>query len=157
MKTVKTLLTVLALIGCLTGYAQQNSVFEKYNDMREISSVFISKAMIELNPNLYTNNDVYIGKVAGQLDAVYIISTMSVNIKKDMRADIDNFIEKGKYELLMKQKGIHTRSAFYIKRQGTDKVKELIMVTDAATLKFISLIGDLTLKDIQSITRYQSQ
>lgn len=65
-----------------------------------------------------------------------------------MRKDIEQFIQRGKYELLMKQKGRVSRSAFYVKRKG-DKVKELVMVTDgAATLKFISLTGDLTLKDI---------
>lgn len=56
----------------------------------------------------------------------------------------------------MKQKGVVSRSAFYVKRKGTDQVRELIMITDgAATLKFVSLIGDLTLKDIQKITSYQ--
>lgn len=107
-----------------------------------------------MQPDLYTK-DLYIGKVIGQLDAVYVISTMDSNVKKDLRKDIEQFIQKGKYELLMKQKGNVSRSAFYVKRKG-DKVKELVMITDgAAKLKFISLSGDLTLKDIQNITNYQ--
>lgn len=132
----------------------QNSIFDKYSDMKDISSVYISKTMIEMQPDLYTK-DLYIGKVAGQLDAVYVISTMDNSVKKEMRKDIEQFIQRGKYELLMKQKGRVSRSAFYVKRKG-DKVKELVMITDgAATLKYISLSGDLTLKDIQNITNYQ--
>lgn len=155
MKTKKITLSILVLLFCLIGNAQ-NSLFDKYGDLHNVSSVYISKTMIEMNPNLYTK-DVFIGKVAGQLDAVYIISTMDNGIKKDLRKDIDEFIKKGKYELLMKQKGVVSRSAFYVKRKGTDQVRELIMITDgAATLKFVSLIGDLTLKDIQKITSYQS-
>lgn len=155
MKTIRTLFALLALLCSLTGFAQ-NSIFDKYSDMRNVSSVYISKAMIEMSPNLYTN-DVYIGKVAGQLDAVYIVSTMDNVIKKDMRKDIESFIEKGKYELLMKQKGIVSRSAFYVKKKGLDKVRELVMITDgAATLKFVSLVGDLTLQDIQKITTHQN-
>lgn len=155
MKTKKIILSILVLLFCLTGNAQ-NNLFDKYSDLHNVSSVYISKTMIEMNPNLYTK-DVFIGKVAGQLDAVYIISTMDNGIKKDLRKDIDEFIQKGKYELLMKQKGVVSRSAFYVKRKGADQVRELIMITDgAATLKFVSLIGDLTLKDIQKITSYQS-
>lgn len=155
MKTKKITLSILVLLFCLIGNAQ-NNLFDKYSDLHNVSSVYISKTMIEMNPNLYTK-DVFIGKVAGQLDAVYIISTMDNGTKKDLRKDIDEFIQKGKYELLMKQKGVVSRSAFYVKRKGTDQVRELIMITDgAATLKFVSLIGDLTLKDIQKITSYQS-
>lgn len=155
MKTKKIILSILVLLFCLIGNAQ-NNLFDKYSDLHNVSSVYISKTMIEMNPNLYTK-DVFIGKVAGQLDAVYIISTMDNGTKKDLRKDIDEFIQKGKYELLMKQKGVVSRSAFYVKRKGTDQVRELIMIIDgAATLKFVSLIGDLTLKDIQKITSYQS-
>lgn len=155
MKTKKITLSILVLLFCLIGNAQ-NNLFDKYSDLHNVSSVYISKTMIEMNPNLYTK-DVFIGKVAGQLDAVYIISTMDNGTKKDLRKDIDEFIQKGKYELLMKQKGVVSHSAFYVKRKGTDQVRELIMITDgAATLKFVSLIGDLTLKDIQKITSYQS-
>lgn len=65
-----------------------------------------------------------------------------------MQKDIEQFIQRGKHELLIKQKGRVSCSAFYVKRKG-DKVKELVMITDGtATLKFISLTGDLTLKDI---------
>lgn len=153
MKRMKLLLTAAVLLLGLVAHAQ-NSVFDKYNDMRGVSSVYISKAMIDMQPDLYTK-DVYIGKVAGQLDAIYIVSTMSNSIQKNIRTDIEQFIEKGKYELMMKQKGSTSRSAFYIKRKG-DKVKELVMVSESpSTLRFIVLTGDLTLKDIQNITNYQ--
>lgn len=153
MKTIRLFLMTSVMLLSFTLNAQ-NSIFDKYSDMKDVSSVYISKTMIEMQPDLYTK-DLYIGKVAGQLDAVYVISTMENNVKKDMRKDIEQFIQRGKYELLMKQKGRVSRSAFYVKRKG-DKVKELVMITDgAATLKFISLIGDLTLKDIQNITNYQ--
>lgn len=153
MKTIRLFLMTSVLLLSFTLNAQ-NSIFDKYSDMKNVSSVYISKTMIEMQPDLYTK-DLYIGKVLGQLDAVYVISTRDTNVKKDMRKDIEQFIQKGKYELLMKQKGTVSRSAFYVKRKG-EKVKELVMITDgSATLKFISLTGDLTLKDIQNITNYQ--
>lgn len=153
MKTMRFFLVLSVLLFSYTAHAQ-NSIFDKYNDMDKVSSVYISKTMIEMQPDLRAKN-LYIGKVAGQLDAVYIVSTMDNNIKKNMRKDIEHYLEKGKYEMLMKQKGTVSRSAFYVKKKG-NRVKELVMITDgAASLKFIVLSGDLTLKDIQNITTSQ--
>ena len=133
----------------------QKNLFNKYNDLKGVSSVYISKAMIETNPNLFTK-DVYIGKVSGQLNSVQVLSTMDNNVKKDMRKDLRSLVQSSKYELLMKQKGVVSSSEFYISRKG-DKVKELIMIIDgAATLKFVYLEGEMTLKDIQNIMMYQN-
>ena len=133
----------------------QKNLFNKYGDMKGVSSVYISKAMIETNPNLFTK-DVYIGKVSGQLNSVQVLSTMDNNVKKEMRKDLRSLVQSSRYELLMKQKGTVSSSEFYMSRKG-EKVKELIMIVDgAATLKFVYLEGDMTLKDIQNIMMYQN-
>lgn len=153
MKTFKMMLAVLLLLMPVLCRAQKN-LYEKYNDMRGVSSVYISKAMIDMNPALFTE-DVYIGKVSGQLNSVQVLSTMDNNIKKDMRKDLRAMVQSSKYELLMKQKGQVSSSEFYVNRRG-DKVKELIMIIDgAAKLKFVYLEGEMTLKDIKNIMLYQ--
>ncbi|MCD8081536.1 MAG: DUF4252 domain-containing protein [Bacteroides sp.] len=154
MKAIKLALTCIGCLFISMGMKGQSSIFDKYNDMQNVSSVFISKAMIEMQPKLYTN-DVYIGKVAGKLEGVYVISTLDNKIKQNLRKDIDDLIKKGKYELLMKQKGITSSSAFYIRKKG-DKIQELVMISDGASkLNFTQLVGDLTLEDIQNITKRQ--
>lgn len=153
MKTSKMILTGMLLLLSLFCQAQKN-LFNKYDDLKGVSSVYISKAMIESNPNLFTK-DVYIGKVSGQLNSVQVLSTMDNNVKKDLRKDLQSLVQSSKYELLMKQKGNVSSSEFYMSRKG-DKVKELIMILDgAATLKFVYLEGEMTLKDIQNIMMYQ--
>ena len=147
MKTMKMILAGVLLMLPLLCQAQKN-LFNKYGDMKGVSSVYISKAMIETNPNLFTK-DVYIGKVSGQLNSVQVLSTMDNNVKKEMRKDLRSLVQSSRYELLMKQKGTVSSSEFYMSRKG-EKVKELIMIVDgAATLKFVYLEGDMTLKDIQ--------
>lgn len=133
----------------------QKNLFNKYGDMKGVSSVYISKAMIETNPNLFTK-DVYIGKVSGQLNSVQVLSTMDNNVKKEIVCDLRSLVQSSRYELLMKQKGTVSSSEFYMSRKG-EKVKELIMIVDGATtLKFVYLEGDMTLKDIQNIMMYQN-
>ena len=154
MKTMKIILAGVLLMLPLLCQAQKN-LFNKYGDMKGVSSVYISKAMIETNPNLFTK-DVYIGKVSGQLNSVQVLSTMDNNVKKEMRKDLRSLVQSSRYELLMKQKGTVSSSEFYMSRKG-EKVKELIMIVDgAATLKFVYLEGDMTLKDIQNIMMYQN-
>lgn len=70
----------------------QKNLFNKYGDMKGVSSVYISKAMIETNPNLFTK-DVYIGKVSGQLNSVQVLSTMDNNVKKEMRKDLRSLVQ----------------------------------------------------------------
>lgn len=153
MKANKLILTGMLLLLSLFCQAQKN-LFNKYNDLKGVSSVYISKAMIESNPNLFTK-DVYIGKVSGLLNSVQVLSTMDSNVKKELRKDLHALVESSKYELLMKQKGTVSSSEFYMSRKG-DKVKELIMILDgAASLKFVYLEGEMTLKDIQKIMMYQ--
>lgn len=153
MKTNKLILTGVLLLLSLFCQAQK-SLFNKYNDLKGVSSVYISKAMIESNPNLFTK-DVYIGKVSGLLNSVQVLSTMDSNIRKELRKDLHALVESSNYELLMKQKGTVSSSEFYMSRKG-DKVKELIMILDgAASLKFVYLEGEMTIKDIQNIMMYQ--
>ena len=137
MKTVKLFFVSLLLALPLLGQAQQE-LFNKYSDRKNVSSVYISKAMLEMNPSLFTK-DIYIGKAASQLNSVQIVSTMDKMIKSDLLKDIRELVKSSRYELLMKQKGTVSSSEFYVSRKG-DKVKELIMVTNgAASLKFVYL------------------
>ncbi|MDO4163230.1 MAG: DUF4252 domain-containing protein [Bacteroides sp.] len=154
MKAVRIIL--LALWVALPGLCHaQHELFNKYNDQKGVKSVYISKAMIEMSKNLFTN-DISIGHLSGQLNSVQVLTTMDAGVKKDMRKDIRSLVSASKYELLMKQKGTTSSSEFYAYRKG-DKVKELIMIVDgAATLKFVYLEGEMTQKDIQNIIMFQS-
>lgn len=154
MKNIRLLLVSMLLIFPLLGQAQQE-LFKKYSDMKNVSSVYISKAMLDMNPSLFTE-DIYIGKAASQLNSVQIISTMDNKIKPEMLKDIRAKIKSSHYELLMKQKGTVSSSEFYVSRKG-DKVKELVMVINgAASLKFVYLEGEMTTKDVQNILLYQN-
>lgn len=155
MDKVKIILCGFIMVLLPFSLKGQSTIFDKYNDKATVSSVYISKTMLQMQPNVYTK-DINIGKVAGQLEAVYIVSTMDNGLRRPMQNDIDDFIKKGKYEVLMKQKGLTSSSSFYVKKKG-DKVKELIMITDGtAKLSYIHLIGEMTLNDIQRITSSQS-
>ena len=154
MKTMKMILAGVLLMLPLLCQAQKN-LFNKYGDMKGVSSVYISKAMIETK--ILTHFFLYIiihcrkylhrVQLSGHFPNINIFSK---------QVGIRSLVQSSRYELLMKQKGTVSSSEFYKSRKG-EKVKELIMIVDgAATLKFVYLEGDMTLKDIQNIMMYQN-
>ncbi len=152
MKTMRFCMTAVLLLFSLMGWAQEK-LFDKYSDMKEVKSVYISKTMLDMNTNVFMS-DLYIGK-ARNLNSVRLLSTMDNKVRKSMAEDIRSLVKSSKYELLMKQKGLTSKSEFYVSRRG-GKVKELIMVMDgAASLKFVYLEGDMTDQDVKQILLYQ--
>ncbi|MCD8166134.1 MAG: DUF4252 domain-containing protein [Bacteroides sp.] len=133
----------------------QSRLYEKYSDMKNASSVYISKAMMELSEEIFTK-EYYIGKVSGQLEGIYFISSQHKEMKEKIKEDVLQFLKSGNYEDLIVHKGTGSQTAFYIKRTQ-ENVKELIMTTESdKKINFIQLIGDLTLSDIKNITTYNN-
>lgn len=129
--------------------AQTQNLYEKYCDRQYVNSVYISKAMIEMNPNVF-EKDPYIGKLSGKLESVTILDTKQYyqSIYRDFRA----MVSKGDYEPLMKQKGNNSTTEFYIVRDGKNKVSCLLMlISKHHELKYVCLKGNFNLKDIQNI------
>lgn len=152
MRTKKICLSALFLLFPFMLWSQAK-LFDKYSDMKGVKSVYISKAMLEMNANLFTS-DIYVGKTKN-LNSVRLLSTMDAQVRKDMFEDIRSLVKSSKYELWMKQKGTVSGSEFYVSRKG-DKIKEVIMIMDgAASLKFIYLEGDMTPEDVKRILLYQ--
>lgn len=153
MKTIRFCLCgMLLLIPFAAGWAQEK-LFNKYCDMDEVKSVYISKTMLDMHTDILTD-DLYLGK-AKNLTSARMLSTMDDEVRKEMFKDIRALVKSSKYELLMKQKSTVASAEFYIARQG-DRIKELIMVRNGtASLKFIYLEGNMTTDDVQKILLYQ--
>ena len=66
------IITLLLSLCSLFTYAQ-DSFFDKFADMEGVTSVYISKAMLSLMPNMKTEG-VNIGEVASKLDKIQILS-----------------------------------------------------------------------------------
>lgn len=154
MKNFRMMLVSVLLTLPLLVQAQQE-LFKKYSDMKGVSSVYISKTMLEMNPSLFTK-DIYIGNAASKMNSVQIISTLDSKIKAELLKDIRALLKSSRYELLMKQKGTVSSSEFYVSRKG-ETIKEFVMVTNgAASLKFVYFEGDMTTKDVQNLLLYQN-
>ncbi len=157
MKTVRITLILAALLINTISYAQ-NNLYNKYSSSPHVSATYISKAMLEMQPNVNTMSEIYLGKISGQMEGVYILQTSESGTRANLLNDINKYIKQEKYELLMEQKKAPgNTSAYYIKRKNKEEVKELVMTTDRNNrLKFVLLVGNMTVKDIQQIIMFGS-
>ena len=158
MKTTRTIKTVkvflLSLLMFLPFAAQgQEKLFSKYDDMKEVESIYISKTMLEMNTNLFAS-ELYLGKTKN-LTSVRLLSTKDAKVRKEMLEDIRSLLDSSKYELLMKRKYENHGSEFYVSRRK-DKIESLVMLMqNAGELQFVYLEGEMTEQDVRNILLYQ--
>lgn len=149
MKTKNILL--LLFLCCTSLCFAQNKLFDKYSEMDNVTSIYISKAMFQMMPSFETNG-LNLMNLKGKIEGLQVLSTDNNNIKEKMRTDFKGLIGKD-HEELMRVKDGNTRATFYVKQKG-DLISELIMLADTdSSFNVIQLAGKFTLQDIQEITK----
>lgn len=144
-------LILLLLICCSYTICAQNKLFDKFSEMNGVTSVYISKSMLQMMPNMKTSG-IDIGNIAGKLESVEILTSEKPSIARQMKEETAYIAKDKNYEPLMKVKDEESRITFYIKKKG-EKIGELLMLVDEKSeFVIIRITGNLSLKDIQSIT-----
>lgn len=144
----RTILFVLFLFCSTWAYAQDN-LFEKYSNMDNVTSVYISKSMFQLMPDGVQAGGVNFSDLKGKIDHLQILTSENRAVSKQMQADFEGMV-KG-YELLMKVKSDDTRASFFVKQKG-ERINDMVMLTDEEDeFVVIRLVGDFTVQDIQQI------
>ena len=144
---------LIILMCCASVVSAQNKLIEKFADMDGVTSVFISKSMLQMMPNMKTKG-IDIGGIAGKLESMLILTSEKASISNMMKNEIPSFTSNKSYEELMRVKDEGSRVTFYIKRKSNSKIGELIMMVDEhPQFVFIQIKGDMTLQDIQNITK----
>lgn len=152
MKAKQIIIAILCFTMTQIGAAQSSkALFDKYTDMDDVTSVYVSKAMFKMMPAFETAG-LSLVNMAGKIESLQIISTERNDLAPKMREDFSRLIGKGHEELMRVRDG-KTKATFYADMKG-DLVKDLIMLADTDDgFTIIQLLGNFTLKDIQEITK----
>jgi len=150
MKRISIIAILLTL--CSTFSYGQQSVFDKYAEMEEVTSVYITKSMLSLFPKGQTSvNGVNIGNIASRLDNIQILSCDEPDIVAKLRKETADIYTKNGYEELMRIREDGEKTTIYFRDRKNEK-KEFVLLTDEKDeLTIISIVGDLTLQEIQGI------
>ena len=145
------IIAIMATLCSVCSYGQQ-SFFDKYADMDGVTSVYITKSMLSLFPKGQTNvNGINIGDIASRLDNIQILSTDEQPIVDKLRKETSHINTRNGYEELMRVREDGEKTTIYFKDSKKDK-KEFVLLQDAKDeFTIISIVGDLTLQEIQGI------
>ena len=145
------IIAIMATLCSVCSYGQQ-SFFDKYADMDGVTSVYISKSMLNLFPKGQTSvNGINIGDIASRLDNIQILSTDEQPIVDKLRKETSDINTRNGYEELMRVREDGEKTTIYFKDGKKDKKEFVLLVDEKDEFTIISIVGDLTLQEIQGI------
>ena len=145
------ILVILATVFSLFAQAQQ-SFFDKYAEMEGVTSVYISKNMLSLLPNVNsTINGIHIGNIASRLDNIQILSSDESAIISKLRKETADINTQNGYEELMRVRENGEKTTIYLKDKKGKKKEFVLLVDEKDEFTIISIVGDLTQKEIQGM------
>ncbi len=158
---------VMVLVAALPFFGFSQSLFDKYEDLDEVTSVIVNKSMFNLLAKIDVEVDDPEAKefmdIASSLKSLKVFTTDDTAIGKDMRASVNTYLKSSTMEELMRIKDKDANVKFYIKEgKDADHVSELLMfVTGLKDVEangrnfetvILSLTGDIDLNKINSLT-----
>lgn len=172
---MKKLIILVAIFSTsVTTYAQ--SVFDKFEDMDDVSSVVVSQRMFKL----LTQIDIQVDDQESQdfvdmiknLTSLKVFTTEDGAVSTQMKTEVDRYLKQSKLEELMRIKDGNKNVKFYI-RAGRDEnhVSELLMfvtglkdITKNSDISIngkkrefetvlLTLTGDIDLRQISKLTK----
>ncbi len=147
---------IAAALICAAASAQSGkSIYNKFSDRQNVSAVYISPSMFRLMGNLpeidMPDEDINIAPVVKELSGMYILDSENSKVNKELKAEVDKFLDGGKFELLMeaKEDGEHVR----IYTVGDkDTVNCFIMTaSEKDEFTFICIEGNIGRKELEKL------
>ena len=148
----RTSIIALFMICCSVFCYGQQSFFDKYADLDGGTSVYITKSMLSLFPKGKTNvNGIDIGDIASRLDNIQILSADEQPIIDKLRKETSGINTRNGYEELMRVREDGEKITIYFKDGKKDKKEFVLLMDEKDEFTIISIVGDLTLQEIQGI------
>lgn len=164
----KILIILVIAVLPIVGFSQ--SLFDKYEDLDNVSAVVVNRSMFNLLSKIDVEVDDPEAKdfmdIAKSLNNLKVFITEDKSISADMKNSVDKYLKSAKLEELMRVKDKDANIKFYIRSgKDDDHVSELLMFVtgmkdidvDVNGRKFetvlLSLTGDIDLNKIGSLTK----
>lgn len=172
---MKKLILIIAVALTTSMSFAQGGLFDKYEDMKGVTSGVINQKMFSMLASIDINmddpEDQKMLEMAKKIKSVKLLTTGDDKIAASMNADINKYIGSSSLEELMRFKDGGQTVKFYVK-EGSDEnhVKELLMfvngikeMTQGQDIEIngkkreietviVSIVGDIDLREISKIT-----
>lgn len=165
---MKKIVIVFALVIVSFGTYAQNSIFDKFEEMEDVTSVIVNKEAFKMLAKFKGGGEEgqeYMEMVQN-LNSFKVFTTENLDVAKEMANVINKYLGSAKLTELMRVKDEDTNVKIYV-RQGKDEdhVSELLMYVSGvgkymkdsdspvkAESVILSLTGDIDLNRISELT-----
>lgn len=144
-------LSLLLALSTSISATAQTALFEKFEDTNGITTIFISKTMLKMIPEVKAGNH-DISQVAGKLDQLRIFTCEKPSLIPKVREFALKTFREGKYEAIMTINDSGEKVTIYQRSQKEGKNEFSLFTEEKDELTVINIIGAITLKDIKDIT-----
>lgn len=148
----KAIILFIVLCGLAVTLRAQSGIFEKYAEMENVTSVYVSKSMMQMIPAMVGNVRLETDSIKNKLESLQLLSSSNSEKIALIKKDFKNSLSKN-HEELMKIRDDGTRIDFYALKNG-DEIRELIMLYESdSAYTVIQLLGKFSLSDVQGIVK----
>ena len=147
---------VAMLLLSISAFAQDGrSLYNKYSDQKNVEAVYISPAMFRLIgkiPDLEMNDEnVNLGPIIKSLSGLYILSMKEGPTADQLADDVNRFINKGQYELLMEAKDNGEVTRMYTVGDETTVNSFVMIERGGSEVNFICLDGTMPREQLENL------
>ena len=144
----KLLLIALAAMLGASAFAQDGkTIYNRYSEAEGVSAVYISPAMFKLMKRIpdfeLEGENVNLGPIIKNLTGMYIIDSENPAINEDIKKDVDRFIRRGDYEMLMEAKENGEVTRIYTMGPETTVTGFVLFTYEGEECSFICINGEI--------------
>lgn len=155
MKTIITsaIIAVCTLISPLNISAQTSDMFEKISDLENVTSVYVSKAMLSMMGSNIDMGGVNISEIASELNSIEILNITESESISQAKSLLSKLIKESDMELLTKIKEDDEKVTIYGKTAGKITSSIILSVEEPDELVIINITGNIPLDKIKSLSK----
>ena len=146
------IVTALLVLVC-TGAKAQRELFDKYEDTKGVTTVFVSKAMLNLAGGLAAIGDKKIGKMAGKMDGIRILNCERKSLISEIKKAAQAIYSRDNYEEIMRVNEEGQRVVIYQRPLKGGKSEFALLTVEENSLSIININGTITLEDMKQFTK----
>lgn len=147
---MKHLIILLMMLMPVTAVSAQDSFFKKLGSTKGVSSVYISKSMLAMMPDIKAG-DKDMSKVTKKLDYMQILNSETPQGAATLKQECLKIMKQGGYETLMNVSDKGEKAYIYVKELSHGKRQFVMLNIEKSETTVFVMTGKVTLKEIKDV------
>ena len=155
MKRIAVLVAALFLLTANAWSQDGKGIYNKYSDNEEVSAVYISSSMFKLMgrvPDMNVGDEsMNLGPLIKSLNCMYLIDCDDPDVSGEIKSDVNKFINKYKFDMLMEVKDRGETVRIYTTGNEKTVTQFILTASEESAFTFICLDGTMSREELEKV------